>query len=182
MPRFSQRIAQRISQRLAPREGAGRPLIPDEIEDEILIAAVLGLIASLFLSLAARHFRSEHHALCIEAAAICLTWITTIGASRAAARGMHVRIGFFADLLPARGKRGADLFADAVTLPVAAGLFVIGCIVVWQSLVHPSTRGHPLVYAALPAGMALTVYRLCQRIRRNLRERKARKERGEQAP
>jgi TRAP-type C4-dicarboxylate transport system permease small subunit len=169
MPRFSQRIAQRISQRLAPRDGAKRPFIPDEIEDELLIVSVLGLIASLFLSLVARYARSDYHSLCIEAAAICLTWITTVGASRAAVRGAHVRVVLFTDRLPPRWRLRVELFSDFVMLLVAAGLFGIGCMLIRDSLANPAMRGHPLVYAAVPVGMGLGVYRLCQRLARTWR-------------
>ncbi len=170
MPRFSQRIAQRISQRLAPREDGRASFIPDEVEDELLIVSVLGLIASLFLSLFARYCNPAYHAPCIEAAAICLTWITTIGASRAAARGAHVRIVLFADLLPGAWRRRLEFFADAVMLLVMTGAFAVGCMLVHGSLANPAMRGHPLVYAAVPVGMGLAAYRLCQRIARNRRE------------
>jgi TRAP-type C4-dicarboxylate transport system permease small subunit len=147
------------------------PLIPDDFEDDLLIVSVLGLIASLFLSLLSRHWLPDYYPHLVESAAICLTWITTVGASRAAAAGVHVRITLFADLMPKSPRWRMEMFADIVMLVVGFALFGISCMLVHYSLTHPAPRGHPLVYAAMPVGMGLAMYRLCQRIARGWRER-----------
>ncbi len=140
------------------------PLIPDDFEDDLLLVSVLGLIVCLFLSAIARHGFPEYHPALIEASAICLTWITTVGASRAAAHGMHVRIVYVADLAPPAQRRRMELFADIVTLLVALALFAISCRLAEYALTHPAPRGHPLVYASMPVGMGLMIYRLTRRV------------------
>ncbi len=147
------------------------PFIPDDLEDDLLIIALVGLVVCLFLSAIARHWFPGYHPDLIEASAVCLTWITTLGASRAAAHGLHVRIAYIADLAPPGPRRRMELFADAVTLLVAVGLFALSCVLAHYSLTHPAPRGHPLVYASMPVGMGLMMLRLSQRIARTWRER-----------
>ncbi len=142
------------------------PFLPDDLEDDLLLVFVLGLIGCLFLSAVSRHWIPEYHPALIEASAICLTWITTVGASRAAAHGAHVRILYIADLAPAGQRRRMELFADAVMLLVTLALLAISFRLVQYSLTHPSPRGHPLVLASMPVGMGLMAFRLCQRIAR----------------
>lgn len=153
-----------------PRKKPG-PAIPDDLEEDLLIVMVLGLIGCLLFSAIARHWVPKYHSGSLKAAAACLTWITTLGTARAGALGIHVRIVFIADIVPDGSRRRMELFADLIMLIAAFGLFAISCMMVHYSLTHPVPRGHPLVYAAVPVGMGLTIYRLCQRIVRARRER-----------
>lgn len=146
-------------------------VLPEDLEEDLLIVVVLGLIACLFLSAIARHWAPRYHSDLLQASAACLTWITTLGTARAAALGIHVRIMFTAELAQPGLRWRMELFADVVMLLASLGIFAVGCAMVHYSLTHPVPRGHPLVHAAVPVGMGLTIVRLCQRIARQWRER-----------
>lgn len=144
---------------------------PGKNLEKNLIAALLAAIALCMLAAAVcRHLRPDWHEWPLKAAGGCLAWMASVGMARAALLGAHVKVSFFQALLPAAWRDRLARFADAAFLLFAVASLGVGCIVLALSLGDGAVRGHPLVYAAIPAGSLLTILRLVERLRQGGRE------------
>lgn len=144
----------------------GRQLLPDDLEKDLLALMIACLMGCLLVSIVTRHWWPAWHEPVIKCAAGFLTWMVALGSSRAASLGLHVRVVFFADLLPPAVRRRMFVLADLFFLLFAAAIFVASTDMAHYSFTNPVPRGHPLVYTAMPVGMLLTGIRLCQRLYR----------------
>ena len=97
-------------------------------------------------------------------------WAVLLGAARVARRGIHIRVDFLFDKLPARGRLAADLMSLGLALALGAFLVWSGWLVVeeahrWDER-SISTMRVPLwiYYAALPVSFALQFLFTLERI------------------
>ena len=138
--------------------------IPDTFE-KTAISVLLAALATLMLIAAfCRHLIPDYHPAVLKTASGTLAWMAFLGMARAAALGLHVRVSILEDAVSTWSRRRLALVADIVFLVFAIVTFAVGCVVFWLSLARDGLPGHPLIYAALPAGSLLTVVRLWERL------------------
>lgn len=142
-----------------------KKLLPDNLEKHLASLFLAAIVPLMLLEAAARHLMPQYQLLPLKAAGGCLAWMASLGMARAAATGVHVKVGFVADMLAAPGRRRLSRFADAAFLLFAGASFGIGCFVLARSLTQQLAAGHPLIYAAIPVGSLLAAVRLRQRLR-----------------
>lgn len=131
------------------------------------ISLLLAIIALLMLVEAfCRHFAPGLQGYPIKTAGGCLAWMASLGMSEAAAAGKHVKVSFLTNILGVGDRLRLAVFADLVFLLFSAASFGLGCFVLVRSLARNNPPSHPLVYAAIPVGSVLTMYRLVQRLRK----------------
>ncbi|MCD8349367.1 MAG: TRAP transporter small permease subunit [Planctomycetaceae bacterium] len=134
-----------------------------------LLAGLLAAIAVNMLAAAVtRHCFPAWQALPLKLAAGCLTWLASIGMARAAALGTHTRVSFIEDMAMPQTVDRLRTIADIAFLAFSLCSFAYGCVVFAASIARPGGPGHPLIYAAIPIGSALTAVRLVQRLRARL--------------
>lgn len=132
-----------------------------------LLACLLAAMGLCMLAAAAcRHLAPEWHPATLQAAAGCLTWLASLGMARAAGLGLHTRVSFIEELVSPRVKRRLNTVADIVFVLFSLVSLLVGLAAVAASFSPQyQPHGHPLIYAAIPIGSALTIVRLMQRIR-----------------
>lgn len=123
----------------------------------VLGAAVAALVFGNVLS---RFVFSFDVAWSGELASFALVWATFLGAAAAARRGAHMRIGEVIEALSGRPRAAAEI---AVALVVIAALLLLagyGAVIAerqWEQLTTVLYWPQGLLYAAMPAGAALTL-------------------------
>lgn len=141
-----------------------RPL--GENFEKNLVSGLHACLALLMLAAAVcRHLVPPWHPPLLRTAGGCLAWLASLGMARAAVLGMHIKVSFLRELLPERDKPRLRRFADVVFLLFTVVSFGVGCLVFVLSFTRDAIPGHPLSYAAIPAGSALTAFRLQERLR-----------------
>ncbi len=131
-----------------------------------LLSGLLAAIAVCMLAAAVtRHCFPAWQTVPLRLAAGCLTWLASVGMARAAGLGTHTRVSFIEDLSTPRTVNRLHTVADLAFLAFSLCSFAYGCIVFAASIARPGGPGHPLIYAAIPIGSALTAVRLVQRLR-----------------
>lgn len=139
--------------------------IPDNLERNILLVLLPAMAVLMLAAAFYRHLFPSLPNAPLAAAGGCLTWISSFGMARAAARGLHIRVTVAEAAASEKTKKRLAILADAAFLLFAAFTFIIGCAVLVASARHPESPGHPLVYAALPLGSVVTMIRLVHRLR-----------------
>lgn len=102
-----------------------------------------------------------------EVARYLLVWVTYIGAAAVTKDSGHIRVEFFTDLLPPRGRYAAELLANVLSLVFTSSVFVFGFHYVYDSwklglMTAESTLFVPkwIVLAVIPIGFLLMSIRL----------------------
>ena len=93
-----------------------RTAIPLKVE-EVLVAAAMAAIALITAAnVASRYLTDISLAFTEEYSVVLMVLVALLGTSIATAAGRHIRIAYFADLLPRRGQRAAEMAGLALTI------------------------------------------------------------------
>lgn len=141
---------------------------PHRSFEKTAIAALLALLVPIMLAAAlCRHLAPQLHPPVLAAAAACLAWLSSLGMAHAAAENAHIQIPVLKNCVSKKNGRRLETAADCAFLLFSLASLVIGLVVLRRSLAPAGLPGHPVIYASIPAGSALTVFRLLQRLRGN---------------
>lgn len=143
-----------------------RPRLAENLEKRLLSLFLTAIAFFMLAEAFCRHVLPGVHVWPLKAAGGCLAWMASLGIARAAATGAHVRITVLPLVVSPSGRRRLEHFADAVFLLFSLVSLAAGVVVLARSLARPDSPGHPLVYAAIPAGSVLSIIRLWERLRR----------------
>ena len=116
---------------LTPREEP-RPRVPIRIEEALAALAIAAMGAITFANVVTRYLTDISLAFTEEYAIALMVVMTMLGAWVAVVRNHHIRITYFVDRLHPAMRRGAELFAIAVTALVFLGLAGYGSLMVWD--------------------------------------------------
>ena len=106
--------------------------VPLSIEKGIAAAAMAALCLITLGNVVARYLTNYSFAFTEEFSIALMVVVTVLGASYATAADRQIRITWFADLLPPRGRRAAEIFATLATIVMFGLLVVLGGKVVWD--------------------------------------------------
>lgn len=138
--------------------------MPRNLEKTIISVLLAALVPIMLLAAASRHLAPHYHPDILAAAAACLAWLSSFGIAHAAAVDAHIQIPILKTVVSPGNRRRLQAVADTAFLLFSAASLVIGVIVLHRSLTQSGLPGHPLVYASIPVGSVLTIYRLLQRL------------------
>lgn len=93
-----------------------RTRIPLKVEEVLLAAAMAAIALITAANVATRYLSDVSLAFTEEYSVVLMVIVALVGTSLATAAGRHIRIGYFADLLPARGQRVAEMAGTALTV------------------------------------------------------------------
>ncbi len=136
-------------------------------EDACLTALISALVILMLIEAARRHFFPGSSPWSIRAAAGCLAWLVSIGMAKAASVGAHIRVACIDSMVSPTVRRRLSQFADIVFLLFCLASFMVGTAVLYRSLLRTDPFTNRIIYAAIPAGSALTILRLLQRLVKN---------------
>jgi TRAP-type C4-dicarboxylate transport system permease small subunit len=114
----------------APPEPANR--VPLSLEKLVAAAAMAALCLITLGNVVARYLTNYSFAFTEEYSIALMVVVTMLGASYATALDRQIRITWFADLLPRRGRRAAEIAATLATVLMFALLIGLGGRVVWD--------------------------------------------------
>ena len=102
-------------------------------------------------------------------------WMAFIGTAMSAKNGTHIRVDLIDSFLPPKGQKALSIFALFVFLAFAllmshAGYEVLTRLMRFRQRSAVMSLNMAFIYGAFAVGMMLTVFRLLQRIARDLRE------------
>jgi TRAP-type C4-dicarboxylate transport system permease small subunit len=140
--------------------------IGENLEKNLIELSLAAIAVFMLAEALCRHLAPGIHAWPLKAAGGCLAWMASLGIARAAALGLHVKMAVLPLVLAEKGRRRLERLADAVFLLFSLVSLAAGCVVLVRSILRPDSPGHPLVYAAIPVGSALSILRLWERLRR----------------
>ena len=115
---------------LAPKEPETR--VPLSIEKGIAAAAMAALCLITLGNVVARYLTNFSFAFTEEYSIALMVVVTVLGASYATAADRQIRITWFADLLPPKGRRIAEMLATLATIVMFGLLIVLGGKVGWD--------------------------------------------------
>ncbi len=153
---------------LAPQENP-RTRLPLRLE-EVLIAVIMAAIALITgANVLTRYTSNMSLAFTEEYSVALMVALAMIGTALAMAGGRHIRIAYFTDLLSARARRGAEIFAMVLVVLCFAMLAWYGARMTWDEWdfeVMSSGLGHPqwLYTLWLPVLALLVIGRALGRI------------------
>lgn len=93
-----------------------RTRIPLGIEEALLAAAMAAIALITAANVATRYLTDVSLAFTEEYSVVLMVIVALLGTAVAAASGRHIRIGYFVELLPPRGRRLAELAATLLTI------------------------------------------------------------------
>jgi TRAP-type transport system small permease protein len=116
-----------------PDDGAAtRSWIPLRVE-RVAMAAAMGAIALITGANVVTRYLTDISLAFTEEFSIALMVIATLlGTSFAIAHGRHIKIGYFIDFLPERGRRVAEMVALALVFVCFGVVCVYGAWLVWD--------------------------------------------------
>ncbi|MCC8167514.1 MAG: hypothetical protein LIQ31_15590 [Planctomycetes bacterium] len=135
------------------------------LERRILVGLLTLLVPLMVVAAACRHLAPEYHYIPLRAAAGCLTWLVSFGMSLAAATGIHTRVTWCVAAAGPDVARRCQAVADWCFMLFAALSGAIGVVVVATNASRHGLGAGPVIYAAIPLGSLLTIYRLAERRR-----------------
>ena len=149
----------------------GDPMVRhlDRLEAYLCAGLLLAMTALGFANVVVRYLTSLSLAATEELLLAGFLLLTVFGGALAARRGEHLAVTALTDPLPARLRRGAELFAGLASI----ALLLLAAWLCWGVVVHQRASGVttpglqlPAWYysAGLPAGFALTALRVAQRM------------------
>jgi TRAP-type C4-dicarboxylate transport system permease small subunit len=107
-----------MSAELDPTAAGGTPKtrVPLQVE-QVLLAAAMGAMALITAAnVVSRYLTDISLAITEEYSVVLMVVVALVGTSLATATGRHIRIGYFTDLLPPRGRRLAEMAGLALTV------------------------------------------------------------------
>ena len=115
---------------LAGHEPATR--VPLSFEKVAAAAAMAALCLITLGNVVARYLTNYSFAFTEEYSIALMVVVTMLGASLATAADRQIRITWFVDRLPGRGRRIAEAFATLATIAMFGILIVLGARLVWD--------------------------------------------------
>lgn len=129
--------------------------------DGALALGGFAIIALVFCNASLRGFAGFDLAWSLEVTSFLLLWSTFIGCAAAAARGAHMRVTEIAEhLLSRSGRRVLAITIDVVIAVLLVTLIYTGINISAHTWAQKTTVLYwpvGLLYASMPAGMALTL-------------------------
>ncbi|MDG4674894.1 TRAP transporter small permease subunit [Shinella sp. 838] len=129
--------------------------------DLCLMAGGFSILALVFCNAALRGFAGFDLAWSLEVTSFLLLWTTFLGCAAAIARGAHMRVTEIAEgLFPGVGLRILNLVINAIVAGLLLLLIVIGWQIsqrTWDQTTTVLYWPMGLLYASMPAGMALSL-------------------------
>jgi TRAP-type C4-dicarboxylate transport system permease small subunit len=116
--------------RLAQAEPATR--VPLTFEKVVAAAAMAALCLITLGNVVARYLTNYSFAFTEEYSIALMVVVTMLGAAIATAADRQIRITWFADLLPPRGRRAAEIAATVAVIVMFALLVLLGGRLVWD--------------------------------------------------
>lgn len=120
--------------------------VPLTLERILLAAAMATMALITAANVAVRYLTDMSLAFTEEYSVVLMVLVALIGTALATAAGRHIRIGYFTDLLSARGQRLAEMFAMALTMLCFGILVIYGWRLAYDEYrfeVLSSGLGHP---------------------------------------
>jgi TRAP-type C4-dicarboxylate transport system permease small subunit len=138
--------------------------LPENLERDAIAALLAALLVLMLAAGVMRQLNPVWEGYLLRLASACLAWLVSLGMARAAALGTHIKTLSLVPLAPEARRRGLFRLADMVFFAFSLATLAIGCLVFCLALGR-GFPGHPLVYAAPPAGSLLTMLRIYGRRR-----------------
>jgi TRAP-type C4-dicarboxylate transport system permease small subunit len=160
---------------LAPPEPETR--VPLSIEKVVAAASMAALCLITLGNVVARYLTNYSFAFTEEYSIALMVVVTMLGAGIATAADRQIRITWFVDLLPAAGRRWAEVIATLAVILMFVLLIVLGGRVVWDEyrfeVTSPGLGEPQWIYTlALPLLSAAVVGRAVGHLVRTLRSRR----------
>ncbi len=129
--------------------------------DICLALGGFSIVTLVFCNAWLRGFAGFDLAWSLEATSFLLLWSTFIGCAAAVARGAHMRVTEIVErLLPRMGQRILSILIDIAIAVLLVSLIYTGCNISLHTWAQKTTVLYwpvGLLYASMPAGMALTL-------------------------
>jgi TRAP-type transport system small permease protein len=160
---------------LAPHDPATR--VPMSVEKVVAAASMAALCLITLGNVVARYLTNYSFAFTEEYSIALMVVVTMLGAGIATAADRQIRITWFVDLLPAAGRRWAEVIATLAVILMFVLLIVLGGRVVWDEyrfeVTSPGLGEPQWIYTlALPLLSAAVVGRAVGHLVRTLRSRR----------
>lgn len=146
-----------------------RTRVPLTLE-RVLLAGAMGTMALITAAnVATRYLSNVSLAFTEEYSVVLMVVVALTGSALAVACGRHIRIGYFADMLPPRGRRAAEMLALVLAMLCFGLLAVFGAYLAWDEYrfeVLSNGLGNPqwLYTGWLPLLSVLVIARAAGRI------------------
>lgn len=109
-----------------------RTRVPLTLE-RVLLAGAMGTMALITAAnVATRYLSNVSLAFTEEYSVVLMVVVALTGSALAVACGRHIRIGYFADMLPPRGRRAAEMLALVLAMLCFGLLAVFGAYLAWD--------------------------------------------------
>ncbi|MDA4843867.1 TRAP transporter small permease [Hoeflea poritis] len=129
--------------------------------DACLMLAGFAIVTLVFCNAWLRGFAGFDLAWSLEVTSFLLLWSTFIGCAAAMARGAHMRVTEIVEqLVPLTGKRVLSIAIDAIIVVLLISLIYTGYNISVHTWAQKTTVLYwpvGLLYASMPAGMALSL-------------------------
>lgn len=157
----------------APQEDP-RTRVPLTIERVLLALCMAAIALITFANVVTRYLSNISLAFTEEYSVALMVGVALVGTALATAAGRHIRIGFFADMLPPRGRVAAEVAAMALLILLFGLIAWKGAWMTWDEYDFEALSpglGHPqwLYTVWLPVLSLLVMARAAGRIVRLLR-------------
>jgi TRAP-type C4-dicarboxylate transport system permease small subunit len=93
-----------------------RTLVPLKIEEVLVAAAMAAMALITAANVVTRYLTDISLAFTEEYSVVLMVLVALLGTAVATASGRHIRIGYFVELLPARGQRIAEMIGMVLTV------------------------------------------------------------------
>jgi TRAP-type C4-dicarboxylate transport system permease small subunit len=90
--------------------------IPLKVEEVLVASAMAAMALITAANVVSRYLTNISLAITEEYSVVLMVLVALLGTALATASGRHIRIGYFTDLLPRRGRRMAEMGAMALTV------------------------------------------------------------------
>lgn len=101
--------------------------------ERVLLAGAMGTMALITAAnVATRYLSNVSLAFTEEYSVVLMVVVALTGSALAVACGRHIRIGYFADMLPPRGRRAAEMLALVLAMLCFGLLAVFGAYLAWD--------------------------------------------------
>ncbi|WP_431280578.1 TRAP transporter small permease [Humitalea sp. 24SJ18S-53] len=106
--------------------------VPLKLEEILMAAAMAAMALITAANVVTRYLTNVSLAFTEEYSVVLMVVVALLGTAVATATGRHIRIGYFIDLLPARGRRNAEAVAMLLTILCFGLLVVFGAKLAWD--------------------------------------------------
>lgn len=145
--------------------------LDEHLEESVSSVLFVVFTALMFYNVVMRYVFEDAVPWAEEITLLLFVWFVWFAIPYATKLDSHAKVGFLQDLLPARGKVGLNLLLSIFII----GIFIAIIVAAIQFLNHSAVRGktgllvpYPmwLFYLPAPVGLAITILRLLQNIKK----------------